>query len=144
MVSAARRTARREQWERAGSINFVHDTAPGTALTPYTDAMAHWDEEVDVDIAVEELTTRFAETKKKDYRATIMEYDANAFRLDRSEVGSNPPMAKFDTTEWTIQPYRRRLAIPFTSDHLRDVEFVDKAMEHVEEIATATGHCACR
>ena len=135
LVAAQKQQRRREQWERAGSINFVHDTAPGTALTPYTDAMAHWDEEVDVDIAVEELTTRFAETSKKDYRATVMEYDQDAFRLDRSEAGSNPPMAKFGTTEWTIQPQKRRLAIPFSYDFLMDVEYIDKAMEHIEEIA---------
>lgn len=135
MVAAARKTSRRERWERAGSINFLNDTPPGSAITPYADAMAHWDQDVDVDIAVEELTTRFEDTKKKDYRATILEYDKDAFRMEITEPGSNPPMAKFGTTEWTIQPKKRRLAIPFTYEHLMDVEFIDKALEHVEQIA---------
>ena len=135
MIAAARKTNRRERWERAGSINFLNDTSPGSPLTPYFDAIAHWDEDVAVDIAVEELTTRFEDTKKKDYRATIMEYDAEAFRIEETSPGSNPKVAKFDTTDWTIQPKKRRLGIPFTYDHLQDVEFLDKAMEHVEQIA---------
>ena len=135
MVKAARRTSRRERWERAGSVNFVNDTPPGSVLTPYTDALAHWDEEVDVDIAVEDLTTRFADTKKKDYRAPVMLYDPDAFKMEETEPGSNPPMAKFSTTEWSIQPKKRRLGLPFTYEHLLEVETIDKAMEHVEEIA---------
>ena len=133
--SVARQTSRREQWERAGSINFIHDTPPGSTLTPFYDAMAHWDEDVDVDIRLEELTTRMADTNKKDYRATIMEYDKDAFRMERTAPGSNPPMAKFGTTEWSIQPLKRRLGIPFDNDFLMDVEFIDKALEHVEQIA---------
>ena len=43
-------------------------------------------------------------------------------------------MATFDTSERPIQPKKRMLAIPFTYEHLREVEFIDKAMEHVEEI----------
>ena len=97
--------------------------------------MAHWDEDVEVDIALEELTSRMAETSKKDYRATIMKYDENAFREERRTAASDPPMATFDTSERPIQPKKRMLAIPFTYEHLREVEFIDKAMEHVEEIA---------
>lgn len=133
--AAARAAERRLRWERAGTFQSVHDTAPGTTLTPYTDAMAHWDEDVDVDIALEEVTTRFAETSKEDYRATIMHYDENAFREERRSAASDPPMASFDTSERPIQPKKRMLAIPFTYEHLRSVEFIDKAMEHVEEIA---------
>ena len=42
--------------------------------------MAHWDQEVGVDIPIDELTTRYSETSKKDYRATILQYEENAFR----------------------------------------------------------------
>ena len=73
--AAARKEARRSRWERAGTFQDTHDTAPGSTLTPYYDAMAHWDEDVEVDISLEELTTRMAETSKKDYRATILKYD---------------------------------------------------------------------
>ena len=133
--SAARREERRGRWERAGTFQSVHDTAPGTTLTPYYDAMAHWDEDVEVDIALEELTTRMAETSKEDYRATIMHYDEDAFREERRSAAADPPMATFDTSERPIQPKKRMLAIPFTYEHLRSVEFIDKALEHVEEIA---------
>ena len=133
--AAARREERRARWERAGTFQTLHDTAPGSTLTPYYDAMAHWDEDVEVDISLEELTTRMAETSKKDYRATIMQYDADAFREERRTAAADPPMATFDTSERPIQPKKRMLAIPFTYEHLLDVEFIDKAMEHVEEIA---------
>ena len=135
MEAAARREERRERWERAGTFQTVHDTAPGTTLTPYYDAMAHWDEDVEVDIALDELTTRMAETSKEDYRATIMHYDEDAFREERRTPAADPPMATFDTSERPIQPKKRMLAIPFTYEHLRSVEFIDKALEHVEEIA---------
>ena len=134
MQAAARKAARRAQWERAGTFQDVHDTPPGSTLTPYYDAMAHWDEDVEVDIALEELTTRMAETSKKDYRATILEYDEDAFREEQRTPGADPPMATFDTSERPVQPKKRMLAIPFTYEHLREVEFIDKAMEHVEEI----------
>ena len=133
--AAARREERRARWERAGTFQSVSDTPPGSTLTPYYDAMAHWDEDVEVDIALEELTSRMAETNKKDYRATIMHYDENAFREERRTAAADPPMATFDTSERPIQPKKRMLAIPFTYEHLREVEFIDKAMEHVEEIA---------
>ena len=135
MEAAARKEARRMRWERAGTFQDTHDTPPGSTLTPYYDAMAHWDEDVEVDIALEELTTRMAETSKKDYRATILEYDENAFREEVRTPGADPPMATFDTSERPIQPKKRMLAIPFTYEHLRDVEFIDKHMEHVEQIA---------
>lgn len=131
---AARKAERRARWERAGTFQDVHDTAPGSTLTPYHDAMAHWDEDVEVDIALEEMTTRMAETSKKDYRATILEYEEDAFREEQRTPGADPPMATFDTSERPIQPKKRMLAIPFTYEHLREVEFIDKAMEHVEEI----------
>ena len=133
--AAARKEERRARWERAGTFQSTSDTAPGSTLTPYYDAMAHWDEDVEVDISLEELTNRMAETSKKDYRATIMKYDENAFREERRTAASDPPMATFDTSERPIQPKKRMLAIPFTYEHLREVEFIDKAMEHVEEIA---------
>ena len=133
--AAARKEARRSRWERAGTFQDTHDTAPGSTLTPYYDAMAHWDEDVEVDISLEELTTRMAETSKKDYRATILKYDEDAFREEVRTPGADPPMATFDTSERPIQPKKRMLAIPFTYEHLRDVEFIDKHMEHVEEIA---------
>ena len=44
-------------------------------------------------------------------------------------------MASFDTSERPIQLKKRMLAIPFTYEHLREVEFIDKAVEHVEQIA---------
>ena len=88
-----------------------------------------------MDIALEELTTRMAETSKEDYRATIMHYDEDAFREERRTPAADPPMATFDTSERPIQPKKRMLAIPFTYEHLRSVEFIDKALEHVEEIA---------
>ena len=132
--AAARKAERRARWERAGTFQDVHDTPPGSTLTPYYDAMAHWDEDVEVDIALEELTTRMAETNKKDYRATILEYEEDAFREEQRTPGADPPMATFDTSERPIQPKKRMLAIPFTYEHLREVEFIDKAMEHVEEI----------
>ena len=132
--AAARKAERRARWERAGTFQDVHDTAPGSTLTPYHDAMAHWDEEVEVDIALEEVTTRMEETSKKDYRATILEYEEDAFREEQRTPGADPPMATFDTSERPIQPKKRMLAIPFTYEHLREVEFIDKAMEHVEEI----------
>ncbi len=133
--AAARQAARRQRWERASTFQDVHDTPPGSTLTPYMDALAHWDEDIEVDIALEELTTRFADTSKKDYRATIMEYDENAFREEKRTPSANPPMATFGTSERPIQVKKRMLAIPFTYEHLREVEFIDKAMEHVEEIA---------
>ena len=133
--AAARKAERRARWERAGTFQDVHDTAPGSTLTPYYDAMAHWDQDVEVDIALEELTTRMEETSKKDYRATILEYEKDAFREEQRTPGADPPMATFDTSERPIQPKKRMLAIPFTYEHLREVEFIDKAMEHVEEIA---------
>ena len=133
--AAARKAERRARWERAGTFQDVHDTPPGSTLTPYYDAMAHWDQDVEVDIALEELTTRMAETSKKDYRATILEYDEDSFREEQRTPGADPPMATFDTSERPIQPKKRMLAIPFTYEHLREVEFIDKAMEHVEEIA---------
>ena len=133
--AAARKAERRARWERAGTFQDVHDTAPGSTLTPYADAMAHWDEDIEVDIPLEELTMRMAETSKKDYRATILEYDENAFREEQRTPGADPPMATFDTSERPIQVKKRMLAIPFTYEHLREVEFIDKAMEHVEEIA---------
>ena len=132
--AAARKAERRGRWERAGTFQDVHDTPPGSTLTPYYDAMAHWDEDVEVDIALEEMTTRMAETSKKDYRATILEYEEDAFREEQRTPGADPPMATFDTSERPIQPKKRMLAIPFTYEHLREVEFIDKAMEHVEEI----------
>lgn len=132
--AAARKAERRDRWERAGTFQDVHDTPPGSTLTPYYDAMAHWDEDVEVDIALEELTTRMAETNKKDYRATILQYEEDAFREEQRTPGADPPMATFDTSERPIQPKKRMLAIPFTYEHLREVEFIDKAMEHVEEI----------
>ena len=132
--AAARKAERRARWERAGTFQDVHDTPPGSTLTPYFDAAAHWDEDVEVDIALEELTTRMAETSKKDYRATILEYEEDAFREEQRTPGADPPMATFDTSERPIQPKKRMLAIPFTYEHLREVEFIDKAMEHVEEI----------
>ena len=135
MAAAARKAERRARWERAGSFNSVYDTEPGSALTPYYDAMAHWDQDVEVDIRLEELTSRFAETSKSDYRTTIMEYDENAFREERRTPASDPPMATFETSPRPIRPKKRMLAIPFTYEHLREVEFIDKAIEHVEEIA---------
>lgn len=134
MAAAARKAERRARWERAGTFNSVHDTQPGSALTPYHDAMAHWDQDVEVDIRLEELTTRFTETSKSDYRATIMEYDESAFREERRTPASDPPMATFETSPRPIRPKKRMLAIPFTYEHLREVEFIDKAIEHVEEI----------
>ena len=133
--AAARKQERRARWERAGTFQGVHDTAPGSTLTPYFDAAAHWDQDVEVDIRLEELTSRFAETNKSDYRATIMEYDESAFREERRTAAADPPMATFETSERPVQPKKRMLAIPFTYEHLREVEFIDKAMEHVEEIA---------
>ena len=135
VAAAARKQERRAHWERAGSFQNVHDTPPGSTLTPYYDAMAHWDQDVEVDIRLEELTSRFAETSKSDYRATILKYDEDAFREERRTAAADPPMATFDTSERPIQPKKRMLAIPFTYEHLREVEFIDKAMEHVEEIA---------
>jgi hypothetical protein len=90
---------------------------------------------VEVDIALEELTTRMAETSKTDYRATILKYDENAFREERRSAAADPPMASFDTSERPIQLKKRMLAIPFTYEHLREVEFINKAVEHVEQIA---------
>lgn len=135
IAAAARKAERRARWERAGTFNSVYDTAPGSSLTPYYDAMAHWDQDVEVDIRLEELTSRFAETSKSDYRATILKYDEDAFREERRTPGADPPMATFDTSPRPIRPKKRMLAIPFTYEHLREVEFIDKAMEHVEEIA---------
>ena len=135
LQSAARREERRTRWERAGTFQGIHDTAPGSTLTPYYDALAHWDQDVEVDISLEELTTRMAETSKTDYRATILKYDENAFREERRSAASDPPMASFDTSERPIQLKKRMLAIPFTYEHLREVEFIDKAVEHVEQIA---------
>ena len=135
VAAAARKAERRARWERAGSFNSVYNTAPGSTLTPYTDAMAHWDQDVEVDIHLEELTSRFAETSKSDYRATIMKYDEDAFTEERRTPGADPPMATFETSERPIRPKKRMLAIPFTYEHLREVEFIDKALEHVEEIA---------
>ena len=135
VAAAARKAERRARWERAGSFNSVYDTEPGSTLTPYFDAMAHWDQDVEVDIRLEELTSRFAETSKSDYRATILRYDEAAFREERRTPAADPPMATFDTSERPIRPKKRMLAIPFTYEHLREVEFIDKAMEHVEEIA---------
>ena len=51
-------------------------------------------------------------------------------------------MATFETSERPIRPKKRMLAIPFTYEHLREVEFIDKAMEHVEEIAVSSGSMA--
>ena len=133
--AAARKAERRARWERAGTFQDTHDTPPGSTLTPYHDAMAHWDEDVEVDIALEELTTRMSETSKKDYRATILQYDESAFREEVRTPAADPPMASFDTSERPIELKKRMLAIPFTYEHLREVEFIDKAMEHVEEIA---------
>lgn len=133
--AAARREERRSRWERAGTFQGIHDTAPGSTLTPYYDAIAHWDRDIDVDIALEELTTRMADTSKTDYRATILKYDENAFREERRSAAADPPMASFDTSERPIQLKKRMLAIPFTYEHLREVEFIDKAVEHVEQIA---------
>lgn len=135
LQAAARREDRRTRWERAGTFQTVHDTSPGSALTPYHDAMAHWDQDVEVDITLEELTTRMADTSKTDYRATILKYDENAFREERRSAAADPPMASFDTSERPIQLKKRMLAIPFTYEHLREVEFIDKAVEHVEQIA---------
>ena len=70
--AAARREERRTRWERAGTFQGIHDTPPGATLTPYYDALAHWDQDVEVDITLEELTTRMADTSKTDYRATIL------------------------------------------------------------------------
>ena len=86
--AAARKAERRARWERAGTFQDVHDTPPGSTITPYYDAMAHWDEDVEVDIALEELTTRMAETSKKDYRATILEYEKDAFREEQRTPGA--------------------------------------------------------
>ena len=135
VAAASRKAERRARWERAGTFNSVYDTDPGSTLTAYHDAMAHWDQDVEVDIRLEELTSRFAETSKSDYRATILKYDEDAFREERRTPASDPPMATFETSERPIRPKKRMLAIPFTYEHLREVEFVDKAMEHVEEIA---------
>ena len=135
ITSSMRKTARNERFERASTFNAISDTAPGSTLTPFYDAMAHWDQDVEIDIALEELTTRFAETNKKDYRATILEYDENTFTEERIAPGSDVLMAKFETSERPVQTKRRGMAIPFTYDHLADVEFIDKAMEHVAEIA---------
>ena len=135
VAAAARKAERRARWERAGTFNNVYDTPPGSTLTAYHDAMAHWDQDVEVDIRLEELTSRFAETSKSDYRATILKYDEDAFKEERRTPASDPPMATFETSERPIRPKKRMLAIPFTYEHLREVEFVDKAMEHVEEIA---------
>ena len=135
IAAAARKAERRARWERAGSFNSVYDTEPGSAITPFYDAVAHWDQDVEVDIRLEELTSRFAETSKSDYRATILEYDEDAFREERRTPAADPPMATFETSERPIRPKKRMLAIPFTYEHLREVEFIDKAMEHVEEIA---------
>lgn len=135
IAAAARKAERRARWERAGSFNSVYDTAPGSTLTPYYDAMAHWDQDVEVDIRLEEITSRFAETSKSDYRATILKYDEDAFREEHRTPAADPPMATFETSERPIRPKKRMLAIPFTYEHLREVEFIDKAMEHVEEIA---------
>ena len=135
IAAAARKAERRERWERAGTFNSVYDTEPGSTLTPYYDAMAHWDQDVEVDIRLEELTSRFAETSKSDYRATILKYDEDAFKEERRTPAADPPMATFETSERPIRPKKRMLAIPFTYEHLREVEFIDKAMEHVEEIA---------
>lgn len=132
---AARQEERRSRWERAGTFQDVHDTPPGSTLTPYYDAMAHWDEDIEVDIPLEELTTRMSETDKKDYRATILEYDKDAFREEVRTPAADPPMATFETSERPIQLRKRMLAIPFTYEHLREVEFIDKALEHIEEIA---------
>ena len=135
LEAAARKAERRNRWVRAGTFQDVHDTPAGSTLTPYQDAMAHWDEDIEVDIPLEELTTRMEETSKKDYRATILEYDENAFREEVRTPAADPPMATFNTSERPIQVKKRMLAIPFTYEHLREVEFIDKAMEHVEEIA---------
>ena len=135
IAAAQRKAERRARWERAGTFNSVYDTQPGSTLTPYYDAMAHWDQDVEVDIRLEELTSRFAETSKSDYRATILKYDEDAFREERRTPAADPPMATFETSERPIRPKKRMLAIPFTYEHLREVEFIDKAMEHVEEIA---------
>lgn len=132
---AARREERRTRWERAGTFQGIHDTQPGSTLTPYYDAMAHWDRDVEVDITLDELTTRMSDTSKTDYRATILKYDENAFREERRSAAADPPMASFDTSERPIQLKKRMLAIPFTYEHLREVEFIDKAVEHVEQIA---------
>ena len=135
IAAAERKALRRAHWERAGTFNSVYDTEPGSTITPYFDAMAHWDQDVQVDIRLEELTSRFAETSKSDYRATILKYDEAAFREERRTPAADPPMATFETSERPIRPKKRMLAIPFTYEHLREVEFIDKAMEHVEEIA---------
>lgn len=135
LEAAAQREERRTRWERAGTFQGIHDTAPGSTLTPYYDAMAHWDQDVEVDITLEELTTRMADTSKTDYRATILKYDENAFREERRSAAADPPMASFDTSERPIQLKKRMLAIPFTYEHLREVEFIDKAVQHVEQIA---------
>ena len=132
---AARREERRTRWERAGTFQGIHDTQPGATLTPYYDALAHWDRDVEVDITLDELTTRMSDTSKTDYRATILKYDENAFREERRSAAADPPMASFDTSERPIQLKKRMLAIPFTYEHLREVEFIDKAVEHVEQIA---------
>ena len=135
LEAAAQREERRTRWERAGTFQGIHDTPPGSTLTPYYDAMAHWDQDVEVDITLEELTTRMADTSKTDYRATILKYDENAFREERRSAAADPPMASFDTSERPIQLKKRMLAIPFTYEHLREVEFIDKAVQHVEQIA---------
>ena len=132
---AARREERRTRWERAGTFQGIHDTQPGSTLTPYYDALAHWDRDVEVDITLDELTTHMSDTSKTDYRATILKYDENAFREERRSAAADPPMASFDTSERPIQLKKRMLAIPFTYEHLREVEFIDKAVEHVEQIA---------
>lgn len=135
-INAAQvRASRRAAWERATVFQSTSDTPPGSSLTPYYDAMAHWDEDLEVDIMLEELTTRFEDTNKRDYRATILETDKDAFREEVRTPAADPPMATFGTSERPIQLKKRMLAIPFTYEHLREVEFVDKAMEHVEEIA---------
>ena len=138
MRASAKREMRNRRWEeaqRAATFQDVSDTAPSSTLTPFYDAMAHWDEDVEIDIALEELTMRMEETNKTDYRSTILEYDEDAFREERTNPASDPPMASFGTTEWPITVKKRMLAIPFTYEHLREVEFIDKAMEHVEQIA---------
>ena len=124
----------RQRFERAGIYQGYGDTQPGTTLTPYFDAMAHWDQDVEVDITLDELTTRMADTSRSDYRATILEYDKDAFTEERTAEAGTFPMARFETSERPIQLKKRGLTIPFTYEHLRNVEFVDKLMEHVQEI----------
>ena len=135
VAAAARKAERRLRWQRAGTFQDTHDTPPGSALTPFAEGIAHWDKIEGVDIPIESLTTRFSETSKKDYRATILQYEKDAFREEVRTPGAEPPMATFDTSPRPIQLKKRMLAIPFTYEHLREVEFIDKALEHVEEIA---------